>query len=160
MEKLVSLMTAVQVCAAVGMPDGYAGELPVAFATLIPGASVTEAELLAFTARGVDEAPAKPKSVTIITSMPMTNVGKIYKPELRLMAAQAAVTAMLTELCRAANVPEALQPGITAAEASGITVTFAGVLSAPTLHEQVRTALHVFPFKTLLVWPDLPAATG
>ncbi|HSV51780.1 MAG TPA: AMP-binding protein, partial [Burkholderiaceae bacterium] len=39
---------AVQLCAAVGAPDAYAGELPVVFATLIPGASATEAELLAF----------------------------------------------------------------------------------------------------------------
>ena len=54
---------AVQLCAAVGAPDAYAGELPVAFATLVPGASVSEAELLAFAAERVDEAPARPKSV-------------------------------------------------------------------------------------------------
>jgi len=80
---------AVQLCAAVGAPDDYAGELPVVFATLVPGASVTEAELLAFTSERVDEPPARPKRVTIIATMPMTNVGKIYKPELREMAAAA-----------------------------------------------------------------------
>ncbi|MEP7296188.1 MAG: acyl-CoA synthetase [Burkholderiales bacterium] len=80
---------AVQLCAAVGAPDAYAGELPVVFATLVPGASVTEEELLAFTAERVDEPPARPKRVTIIGQMPMTNVGKIYKPELRAMAAEA-----------------------------------------------------------------------
>ena len=79
---------AVQLCAAVGAPDAYAGELPVAFATLIPGASVSEAELLEFAAQRVDEAPARPKSVTIIDKMPMTNVGKIYKPELRAAGRQ------------------------------------------------------------------------
>jgi fatty-acyl-CoA synthase len=81
---------AVQLCAAVGAPDAYAGELPVAFATLVPGSSVTEEELLAFAAARVDEPPARPKRVTIIATMPMTNVGKIYKPELRDMAAAAA----------------------------------------------------------------------
>jgi fatty-acyl-CoA synthase len=80
---------AVQLCAAVGAPDDYAGELPVVFATLVPGASATEAELLAFTSERVDEPPARPKRVTIIATMPMTNVGKIYKPELREMAAAA-----------------------------------------------------------------------
>lgn len=80
---------AVQLCAAVGAPDAYAGELPVAFATLIPGASATEEELLAFTAARVDDPVAKPKSITILATMPMTNVGKIFKPELRELAAKA-----------------------------------------------------------------------
>jgi fatty-acyl-CoA synthase len=79
---------AVQLCAAVGMPDAYAGELPVAFATLVPGARVTEEELLAFTAQRVDEPPARPKWVAIVPSLPMTTVGKIYKPELRELAAR------------------------------------------------------------------------
>ena len=46
---------AVALCAAVGAPDAYAGELPVAFATLKPGSDVTEAELLAFTAERLVE---------------------------------------------------------------------------------------------------------
>ena len=79
---------AVQLCAAVGAPDAYAGELPVAFATLVPGAKVTEEELLAYTAERVDEPPAKPKWIAIIPTMPVTTVGKIFKPELRALAAQ------------------------------------------------------------------------
>ena len=58
------------------------------FATLMPGATASVDELLAFTAARVDEAPAKPKWVTVIDTMPMTNVGKIYKPELRSIAAR------------------------------------------------------------------------
>jgi len=81
---------AVQLCAAVGAPDAYAGELPVAFATLVPGTFASEAELLAFTAARVDDPAAKPRSVTILPSMPMTTVGKIFKPELRALAAQGA----------------------------------------------------------------------
>jgi fatty-acyl-CoA synthase len=89
-EDALAAHPAVQFSAAVGAPDAYAGELPVAFVTLRPGASATEDELLAFAAARVDEAPARPKSVTIIDTMPMTNVGKIYKPELRQLAARAA----------------------------------------------------------------------
>jgi fatty-acyl-CoA synthase len=89
----------VQLCAAIGAPDAYAGELPVVFATLLPGASASEAELLAFTAARVDEAPARPKSVTIIERMPMTNVGKIYKPELRAMAASAVARTLVDAVC-------------------------------------------------------------
>lgn len=86
---------AVDLCAAVGAPDAYAGELPVAFATLKPGSTVSEAELLTFTAEGVDEAPARPKSITVLARMPVTNVGKIYKPELRTLATAAVVQGLV-----------------------------------------------------------------
>jgi fatty-acyl-CoA synthase len=89
----------VQLCAAVGAPDAYAGELPVAFAVLMPGvAGTNEAELLEWTGNHVDEPPARPKSVTIVDTMPMTNVGKIFKPELRRMAAERTVREMIQDL--------------------------------------------------------------
>ncbi|MEX3011087.1 acyl-CoA synthetase [Hoeflea sp. TYP-13] len=86
----------VQLCAAVGAPDAYAGELPVAFAVLMPCAdNPGETTLLDWTCDRVDEPPAKPKSVSIIKAMPMTNVGKIFKPELRRMAAENTVRDVL-----------------------------------------------------------------
>ena len=88
-EDAMAAHPAVQHCAAVGAPDVYAGELPVVFVTLIPGVLASEAELLEFVRQRVDEPPARPKSVTVLPSMPMTLVGKIYKPELRLLAAAA-----------------------------------------------------------------------
>jgi fatty-acyl-CoA synthase len=88
-EDALAAHPAVQLCAAVGAPDAYAGEVPVVFATLMPGAVVTEGELLAFVCARVDEPPARPKRVTILDAMPLTNVGKIYKPDLRAMAAAA-----------------------------------------------------------------------
>jgi fatty-acyl-CoA synthase len=86
-EDAMAAHPAVQHCAAVGAPDAYAGELPVVFVTLTPGALATEAELLEFVRDRVDEPPARPKSVTVLKTMPMTLVGKIYKPELRQLAA-------------------------------------------------------------------------
>jgi fatty-acyl-CoA synthase len=88
-EDALAAHPAVLHCAAVGAPDPYAGELPVVFATLKPGATATEAELLAFVRERVDEPPARPKSVTLLPVMPMTQVGKIFKPELRKLAAEA-----------------------------------------------------------------------
>ena len=92
-EDALAAHPAVQLCAPVGAPDAYAGEMPVVFATLNPGATATEAELLAFVCAGVDEPPARPKRLTILEAMPMTNVGKIYKPDLREMAVEAAEAA-------------------------------------------------------------------
>ncbi|MFZ4478725.1 MAG: acyl-CoA synthetase [Rhodoferax sp.] len=88
-EDAMAAHPAVQHCAAVGAPDAYAGELPVLFVTLAPGAAASEAELLEFVRQRVDEPPARPKSVTVLQTMPMTLVGKIYKPELRQLAAAA-----------------------------------------------------------------------
>ena len=89
-EDAMAAHPAVQHCAAVGTPDAYAGELPVVFVTLVPGALATEAELLEFVRQRVDEPPARPKSVTILQAMPMTSVGKIFKPDLRKLAASRA----------------------------------------------------------------------
>ena len=102
---------AVQLCAAIGAPDAYAGELPVAFAMLKPGADAPlEAELQDWTAARVDEPPARPKWVRIVDAMPMTNVGKIFKPELRRMAAEHTVRDALAEGLAGAEASATLGP--------------------------------------------------
>ena len=68
---------------AVGMPDAYAGEVPVAYVTLRQGVSVTEDELLAFAKAAINEPPALPRRLFVLERLPMTAVGKIYKPALR-----------------------------------------------------------------------------
>jgi len=150
-EDALSAHPAVQVCAAVGAPDAYAGELPVVFATLVPGGAATEDELLAFTAARVDEAPAKPKWVALVDALPMTNVGKIYKPELRAMAASRVVAATVAELCAELGLPEAARPSVTHEGESLVRVTIdpaaAGAQSAA-LAERLQQALEPLPFKT------------
>ncbi len=105
---------AVDLCAAVGAPDAYAGELPVAFVTLKTGAQVSEDELLAFTVSRVDEAPAKPKSVTVLAHMPVTNVGKIYKPTLRTLATATVVQGLVHQTLTALQTPTAEWPDVQA----------------------------------------------
>ncbi|PLC05840.1 acyl-CoA synthetase [Variovorax sp. RO1] len=142
---------AVQLCAAVGAPDAYAGELPVIFATLVPGASATEDELLAFTSARVDEAPARPKWVSVIATMPMTNVGKIYKPELRAMAARQVVAATVAEVCTALGLSDAAQPAVSTEGESLVHVQIdaaAAGTQAAALQERLQKALEPLPFKT------------
>lgn len=145
---------AVQLCAAVGAPDAYAGELPVAFATLVPGATVTEQELLAFVAERVDEAPAKPKSVTILPQLPMTNVGKIYKPDLRQLAARNVATAMAAEIAKGLGLPPAAHPHVQAASDNTLVVNVDSASAgaqARTLQEQLQQALGRLPVKLQVV---------
>jgi fatty-acyl-CoA synthase len=97
-EEALNRHPAVETAAAVGLPDTYAGELPMAFVQLRPGASATEDELREFCRREIPERAAVPVQVVAIPVMPLTGVGKIYKPALRLQAAQRAFEAALMPL--------------------------------------------------------------
>lgn len=85
----------VMMAAAVGEPDAYAGELPVAFVSLKPGEHVTPEALLAFAAPLIAERSAVPKRIHIMPTVPMTAVGKVYKPALRAEATRHAMAALL-----------------------------------------------------------------
>lgn len=74
---------AVQMAAAVGRPDAHAGEVAVAYVQLKPGASATEADLMSFARDHIAERAAWPKAIRIIGAMPLTGVGKIFKPQLK-----------------------------------------------------------------------------
>ncbi|RJP69340.1 MAG: acyl-CoA synthetase [Comamonadaceae bacterium] len=74
---------AVQLAAAVGRPDVHAGELPVAYVQLKPGAGATEDELMSFAQEQIAERAAVPKIIRLVKALPLTGVGKIFKPELR-----------------------------------------------------------------------------
>lgn len=79
---------AVSVAAAVGEPDEYAGELPVAFVSLKPGAAVDGDVLKRFAEARIAERPAFPRRVDIVATLPSTAIGKVYKPALRALAAE------------------------------------------------------------------------
>ena len=87
----------VSMSAAVAKPDLYAGELPVAYVQLHPNASVTEEELINFAMENISEPPACPKSVHILKELPVTAVGKIHKPSLRVLTAEEVVNETLKE---------------------------------------------------------------
>ncbi len=86
---------AVQMAAAVGEPDAYAGELPVAYVKLKPGSNVSTGALLLFAQNHIAERPAWPKRVEILDALPLTAVGKIYKPTLRLRAMVQAISKLV-----------------------------------------------------------------
>jgi len=97
-EEALNRHPAVETAAAVGLPDTYAGELPMVFVQLRPGATASPDELREFCRREIPERAAVPVQVVPIPLMPLTGVGKIYKPALRLMAAQHAFEAALEPL--------------------------------------------------------------
>ena len=81
-EEALTSHPGVAMAAAVGSPDAYAGEMPVAYVQLKPGATVTEQELLEHAALTIPERAAIPKRIKISSSLPTTAVGKLFKPAL------------------------------------------------------------------------------
>jgi fatty-acyl-CoA synthase len=94
----------VVLAAAVSMPDAYAGELPVAYVQLVPHAKATAEEVQAFAAAHSPERAAAPKQIIVMERMPLTDIGKPAKVQLRLDAARRAFTAALADVAGAGAV--------------------------------------------------------
>jgi fatty-acyl-CoA synthase len=86
---------AVRAAVAVGRPDRHSGEVPVAYVVPAGPGRFDEAELLAWSGTAIDEPAARPKSIYPITEVPVTAVGKHFKPALVADAAARAVTEAL-----------------------------------------------------------------
>jgi fatty-acyl-CoA synthase len=93
----------VRAAAAVGRPDQHSGEVPVAYVVPAEPSRFDEAELLAWGGTAIGEPAARPKHVYPIDAIPVTGVGKQFKPAL---AADAAVRAV-TEALAAAGLDDA-----------------------------------------------------
>jgi fatty-acyl-CoA synthase len=117
---------AVTFAAVVGQPDAYAGELPVGYVQLRPGASVQPGELEAWVRERTPERAAVPVQVIPIDPMPLTGVGKVFKPQLRWDAASRVFANVLAPL-RERGVDCKVKVGPHGSHGSIATVTIAGV---------------------------------
>lgn len=130
---------AVALAALVGQPDAYAGELPVAYVQLKPGASIKPGELEAWVRERTPERAAVPVRILTIDPMPLTGVGKVFKPQLRWDAAQrvfAEALAPLTERGVSCDV----NVGAHGTHGSLATLTVRGV--APAARDDVAKQIH------------------
>ena len=73
------------------------------YVALKPGASATEDELQDHAQRTIGERPAWPKQILVVEAIPLTSVGKIYKPQLRCDAAARLVARVVREQCGVAD---------------------------------------------------------
>jgi fatty-acyl-CoA synthase len=86
---------AVRAAAAVGRPDRHSGEVPVAYVVPAGPGPFDETELLAWAGTAIGEAAARPKRIYPIDAIPLTSVGKQFKPALAADAAVHVVTETL-----------------------------------------------------------------
>ena len=78
----------VEMAAAVGRPDPKVGEVPVAYIQLVEGESITKEEILSFALEHIKEKAAIPKHIHVVDQLPVTAVGKIFKPTLAMREIQ------------------------------------------------------------------------
>jgi fatty-acyl-CoA synthase len=114
----------VALAAMVGQPDPYAGELPVAYVQPKPGESVDPNALIDWVRERTPERAAVPVSIHLVDPMPLTGVGKVFKPALRWDAARRVAGRMLADL----SLPGLrVDAGAHPVHGSLITVTIEGV---------------------------------
>jgi long-chain acyl-CoA synthetase len=66
----------------IGIPDEYRGEAPKAYVKLVKGASLTEAELMAYVSEKLSKLEL-PKEIEFRSELPKTMIGKLSKKELK-----------------------------------------------------------------------------
>ncbi len=100
---------AVAFAGAIGQPDAFAGELPCAYVELVENAKATPAQLLDHAAARIGERAAIPKHVEVLSELPKTAVGKIFKPDLRRRAIRRVHDAAFAEKKLAVRVAEVVE---------------------------------------------------
>lgn len=138
-EELLHRHPAVQLAAAVGRPDAHSGEVPVAYVQLRANTKTSESELLLFAKQHISERAAIPKAVRIVDSLPLTAVGKIFKPSLKTREIESAMREALLE--RGIDI-STLDASITAEGSIQIAVS----LAVASEEEVARTVLGQYPF--------------
>ncbi len=137
---------AVAIAAAVGRPDARVGEVPVVYVQLRPGAQATPAELLAFAQQHVPERAAIPKQIIIIEQMPVTAVGKIFKPALVRMQIEEVLGAALNALDEVASARVQAVPSKLHGTEVRIAITLAEGVAGKAGEEAVQRVLGQFAF--------------
>ncbi|GGF59047.1 AMP-binding protein [Alteromonas lipolytica] len=82
--------------AAIGLPDAYAGEVPVLF--IVKTANGDLSNLQEVLEQNIADAPAKPRRIIVVDELPQTPVGKIERYRLRQQAAVICARELLADL--------------------------------------------------------------
>ena len=149
----------VLLASAVGRPDAHSGEVPVAYVQLVPGSQATPEDLVTFAAARVAERPAAPKEGYVVDVIPLTDVGKPFKAQMRLDAARRATVKALEGILP----PGAVQVEVASTEGGGLLTTVTLTPTAGYEQEAIQSAADVAlrkfttPFSIRFETPEGPA---
>ena len=142
--------------AAVGKPDSYAGELPVAYVQLVPGSKATPEDIAAFLAPRIAEKAAMPKEIIVMDSLPLTNVGKPLKSALRQDIAERTFRDVLAETtglsCDDGQLDVAVEPHPTRGVIVSIAVRGLDASAHPEQTARISEIMDRYSFAYTLEW--------
>ncbi len=148
----------VALAAIVGQPDAYAGELPLAYVQLKPGAQTSPAQLHDYLRSRTPERAAVPVAVHLVQAIPLTGVGKVFKPELRWDATRRVFSQTLAQVASSAPPGAGIEVSVGADGTHGTiaTVTLSGVPAAQreALEQAVHEKLNPFTIRHRIQWQD------
>ena len=152
-EEILYQHPAVALAAVVGQLDAYAGELPLAFVQLKPGAQALAADMIDYLRERTPERAAVPVDVVFVDAIPLTAVGKVFKPALRHAAVRRVVERLLADIARdgvGLSVDAAIHPE----HGSLITVTLsnAALAARAALGESVHKRLDPLTMRHEIAW--------
>ena len=87
----------INLAAAVGKPDQHAGEVPVCYVQVEANSKVSKLELLNFAANEIPERAAVPKDIYLVDELPLTAVGKVFKPQLEMQEIEKCIASIAKE---------------------------------------------------------------
>jgi fatty-acyl-CoA synthase len=125
----------VQVAAAVGRPDTHAGEVPVAYVQIQENADLSPEKIMDYLKNEIGERAAIPKEVAIIDEIPLTPVGKIFKPALRWKAIQ---NVYQTELEALGDMAESVEVAVSEDKVHGSLATITLKAASQTSEDQIK----------------------
>lgn len=141
-EEPIYKMPGIKTVAAVGRPDPYTGEMPVAYVQVAEDAGISEQQILEWAKQNIGERAAIPKEIIIMDEIPLTPVGKIFKPALRYDATRRAYEKELQSL---GNMVESIKVEVGEDKQHGtradIMVKPAGTTDMETIKEKIKELL-------------------
>lgn len=132
---------AVALAAAVGKPDPRVGEMPVAYVELKPDTTATSAEILEFAKEHIGERAAVPKEIHVVDAIPLTAVGKIFKPALTRGLVKEVYEAELSQLDGIASATVTVEGDKRLGTLAHVMVTAADGTNKTALEDVIRSKL-------------------
>lgn len=132
----------VALAAAIGKPDAYAGEVPIAYVQLTPGTVIDPEQLISFARDRISERAAVPKEILVIDRLPLTAIGKVHKQTLKLDITRRVAEAVVRQSAGDATATE------TRVEPDSLHGLVVRVRVAQAHVDAVSSALAAFTFQT------------
>jgi fatty-acyl-CoA synthase len=153
-EEVANAYPAVSMSAAVGMPDEYAGEVPVIFVVRAPDKDLDIEDLQKYLTDNISEPPAKPKKILELPELPTTTVGKIFKPRLRELAVQEKIRQLLAKYIDMGTVTEVTTNPLKSGTTDAIVVINSGkeVQNKQETEPAILKAFVDLPINLKIIW--------